>query len=502
MTAPAAMFSAPAAPHGPARAARTGPGAALLALLGGGLALALSGRPLLAVAAVPAALAVLWLLLNPFAGMTALAAFSQLDGFALMLSKALPLSAFKLLTAVTLAAIVIEAARHRTWAGRPRPSAVVTLSLCFACWLAVSYLASDYRAEGRNHLIGFLSTILLVPMLALTATSHARVRLLILVAGVSGAISAALVILETLTGIRIIPHADPADIAAWRGQVRSAGASAYNPTTAAHMVLASSFVWILLAIEGRQRRALCAGLAALCLVALAMMAARSAILALAVTGLVLLWRYRARRIFPLVVALGLSLSLAALPFLPETTTQRFAAVFQGANTSDRTLLRRMSYNLIGVEQVIRHPVTGIGPGAYPTVYAGHEYRWYPGREQGGRQLHNAYMEVAAETGLVGLALFLAVLLTAFTAVVRTARAERDPQRAALARGLAYGFGAFLLASLFMPNEDTKYMWLLAALSGQLALTAGRETTPRPVPAPAPQTDPRRLLARPAPGDRA
>lgn len=486
-------------------------GAASLAGLVGlsGLASVLTGRPLVALAAIPAAIAAMWLLLHPFAGIAILTAFSQLDGFALILSKALPLSAFKLLTALTLLAIIIEAARRGLWSGRPRPSPVVTLSLCFACWLIVSYLMSDYRAEGRAHLIGFLSTILLVPMVALTATTYRRVRLLVLIVALSGAVSAALVILETLTGIRIIPHADPADIAAWRGQIRSAGASAYNPTTAAHMVTASSFIWIVLALEGRHRRGLCAALALLCVVALAMMAARSAILAFGLTGLVLAWRYRRHRLFPLGVALGLMLSVAALPFVPQTTAQRFMAVFEGANTSDRTLLRRMSYNLIGLEQVARHPVAGIGPGAYPTVYASHEYRWYPGREQDRRQLHNSYMEVAAETGLVGLALFVAVLLAGFRAALRTARSSDgaaparglrdatggDPQRAALARGLCYGFGAFLVASLFMPNEDTKYMWLLAILSGQLALTSSRQ--PRPDPArPGAQTDPRRLLAAP------
>lgn len=144
--------------------------------------------------------------------------------------------------------------------------------------------------------------------------------------------------------------------------------------------------------------------------------------------------------------------------------------------TDRTLLRRLSYNLIGLHLLAENPVLGIGPGNYPQYYAGEEFRWFPGREPEPRRLHNTYMEVATELGVVGGLLFAAVMGSALRAGVRAAAAG-IAGLSVFARALAYGFSAFLIASLFMPNADTKFMWILPALcvaARHLSLEEGAE----------------------------
>jgi O-antigen ligase len=68
-----------------------------------------------------------------------------------------------------------------------------------------------------------------------------------------------------------------------------------------------------------------------------------------------------------------------------------------------------------------HPLTGVGAGAFETVYGMH----YIDREGAGniwRAAHSSYIEVAAELGIFGLLAWLAVLASGFFTLVRARRA--------------------------------------------------------------------------------
>jgi O-antigen ligase len=88
-------------------------------------------------------------------------------------------------------------------------------------------------------------------------------------------------------------------------------------------------------------------------------------------------------------------------------------------------------------------------------------------------VHNKYLLVAAETGLVGLLLFLNVFRVAFQALWR-ARFDNDPQRQTLAigllAGLAAGLSTFVLehANIGVPVET---IWIV--LGACIALTRNR-----------------------------
>ena len=428
-----------------------------------------------AVAALGLALAAaLVLAAAPLWGALALVFMAQTDGLTGHLDRVLPLSAFKLLSAATLALALLGLSRNPLAQGRPRPAIPFAATGLFAGWLVVAHLLGPGGATGDDHLEGFLTTLLMVPILGLLIRRPGELRLAIGALVASGAVSALCVLLETTTGLRLA-IADPTDIAAWGGQVRPAGASAYNPTTASHLVLVSLLAGAGMGVGDRPLRWVWWGMAGLCLAGLPMMGARSAIVGLAAGGLVALWQMRRHRAFPVIVAALVAGAVLALPLLPDSLTERFAVLgdlFDGGNTADRTLLRRLSYNLIGLDLWARNPVAGIGPGLFPESYAGPDFRWYPGREAEPRQLHNTFLEVAVETGTVGLALFLAATIGACRMALRVP--AHGPE-GTMARALGTAFAAFLAASLFMPNEDIKHTWILVALCAR----AGRLAEARP-----------------------
>ncbi|RVV98466.1 O-antigen ligase domain-containing protein [Mesobaculum littorinae] len=460
---------------GDGRPHRSGAGTLLGALGLAGLAATGQTAILLALGLAAGAGLLAVLIAAPGAGALALIAMAQLDGVVEIANRASPVSLFKLLSAATLAALALLLARTKARTGRPAPSGPVVLSLFFALWVALTHFLSPMGAAGREQTIDLLSTLLLVPIIALSLGTARDLDRAVLILAASGAISALLVLLEAKGGIRLTPVIDAQDIADWRGEIRSSGGSAENPTTAAQLIAVSFMVAVVMALRDPARRWLWAALAGLCLMGLPLMGARSAILATG-TGLALLaWRYRRHPRFPLAMAACVAGGLALLPFVPASLWERFDVLgdlFDGGNTSDRTLLRRISYNLIGLDLLSQNPVFGTGPGGFPQHYAGADYRWYPGRELMPRRLHNAYLEVAAETGLVGLGLFLGALGGAVTMALRAARGMGAA--AARASALGHALVVFLVASLFMPNEDIKYLWILVALCAKAAWLARKD----------------------------
>lgn len=397
---------------------------------------------------------------QPFAGLVLLVVFAQLDAVANIVSQALPISLYKLLTLAVLGGFGLMAV-----AG-PRPlrlgerSREMQVTVLFALAMALSFLLCEYKGAAMGRLIGFYSVILLFFLISVLVDSPRRLEVLVWALVLTGLVSSVLVLLDTFLGVRLVSTSAAAATAQFNGQARSAGGSDYNPTTAAHMLMATTIIAGVLLVRHPRWRAL-SGLAfALGVPALVFTFARSAAIAFAVVALVFVWRQRRHRLFPFLLILGLIALGAGLFFMPPLFWARMLTLLDFG--LDRTLLRRVSYNIIGFELWVQHPVLGIGPGNFPQYYAGPDFRWFPGREPMPRQLHNTYMELLTETGLVGLGLFLGVMLACLRKAAQVARRGAGPV-APLAEALAYAFAGFLLASVFMPNEDTKFMWLLPGL---------------------------------------
>jgi O-antigen ligase len=129
-----------------------------------------------------------------------------------------------------------------------------------------------------------------------------------------------------------------------------------------------------------------------------------------------------------------------------------------------------------------HPIAGVGLAGFQT-----EARNYV-RQPGSLQFvhiivdephvaHEMYLQQLAETGIVGLALLLAVIGACVAAAGRAARrfdARGDPALATLARATLVAMIGFLTASLFISDSTDKRLWIVLAL-GPALLGAARDT---------------------------
>lgn len=132
------------------------------------------------------------------------------------------------------------------------------------------------------------------------------------------------------------------------------------------------------------------------------------------------------------------------------------------------------------------PVLGAGAGNYTAHFdeyaaeidsaardyleTGDDSRHYP---------HNVYLEVAAETGMVGLVSFLALLLTAFLTLHDPVfqRPENRDLRP-YARAFVLGLAGYLVAALFLHGQFQRPFWLVLGLTAALHTIARRRQEER------------------------
>lgn len=129
---------------------------------------------------------------------------------------------------------------------------------------------------------------------------------------------------------------------------------------------------------------------------------------------------------------------------------------------------RTTEMLAALAAYVDHPVVGVGPGQY--LFHSVEYQALPEisiRElPEPRRAHSLYLEIAAETGTLGLVLFGAIplLLLRDLRVLRLELADRSPELARLAAGFSLAVFAYLGTGVFLHLSFERYYWFLIGLT--------------------------------------
>jgi O-antigen ligase len=278
-----------------------------------------------------------------------------------------------------------------------------------------------------------------------------------------------------------------------------------NPNDlAALAILQLSMAVALLKIEGEKWLRYCAlaGLAVLPILIL-MTQSRGAFIALALFGLLYLAAQKKKRARTLVtlVALGAVVAMVA----PGGVWQRVAGLKNATSEADlakadREGSARQRYEIWRVAgMIIRdNPVTGVGLGAYKNVHAVYAVQAGAAARtaRGKRDTHSTYLNVAAETGLPGLFLFLGLVGSVLVGAERVRRRGRTllPGPSAQLYALEIGLIAFLVAGLWGSFSSLSFLYLHLALITVIARqNAAALAAPPPVRGSA---GARRVTARP------
>ncbi len=253
---------------------------------------------------------------------------------------------------------------------------------------------------------------------------------------------------------------------------RAAGPPVSDPNFYARILLMTIPLSVAMAfIETRPRRRLAyAAAAAITTAATLVTYSRGAMLTLAVMAVLIALVLKVR---PRHIALAGVAGLMVLMMLPETITRRLGtieALLPGKNvgaTYDSSLAQRELLTMSGVKMFTTHPIFGVGAGHYLWYFPKYSNEvgssWIDYVEPGlDRYPHSFYVEIACETGLVGLIAFFSAVLAAFLTIYSARlqlKREGHREYATLAAALAVAIAGYLVASVFLHETHLRYLAL-------------------------------------------
>ena len=209
---------------------------------------------------------------------------------------------------------------------------------------------------------------------------------------------------------------------------------------------------------------------------------RGGLIALAVVGFAALLRARRKPAArcALLAAFGALLTLA-----PTGLWQRFESIRLSGpplNGDETAAQARLELIVAGLGMVESHPLLGVGLDGFKPAAPGYDPRLRESETQ--YIAHNSYLQVAAETGLPGLLLYVALMAVGFGNCRAAERCARDPALGDFAAAIRLALLAYAVAALFLTAEFVVWYWLLIFLSGNLreSAVAGLSFEPFELPA--------------------
>jgi putative inorganic carbon (HCO3(-)) transporter len=161
-----------------------------------------------------------------------------------------------------------------------------------------------------------------------------------------------------------------------------------------------------------------------------------------------------------------------MPFLPKGFSERMQtlSVFTSEDATvheDASFKGRSSEMLSGLLMFLDSPFLGIGIGNYEEAY--HDYAVKLGLEHRTerRQAHSLYVEIIAETGLLGLVTFAAIITSLFMGFKQIRRQTRiwqpDSDWPIWVNSLQIAIVSYLTTSIFLHGDFFRYLLFLVAM---------------------------------------
>ena len=207
----------------------------------------------------------------------------------------------------------------------------------------------------------------------------------------------------------------------------------------------------------RWERCFCLGCLVLTSVGVTLGASRGGALGLVAGFLFAVWRSR-RRVRNL--ALGSVLLVPLSLMAPSSPVRRF---LQPSFGDKESVVARTTAWKVGLRMIQAHPLMGVGLGNFKPLMP----RYADPGTKVSTIAHNTYVELAAETGLPSLLVFLAILFFSLRTLERVRRAALRSGQALLWQavlGIQAGLVGYAVASFFVSAEYQKLFWLMVFLS--------------------------------------
>jgi probable O-glycosylation ligase (exosortase A-associated) len=357
-----------------------------------------------------------------------------------------------------------------------RPISIVTreivLAGCLAAWAVLSVPFSYWPGGSLSLLLDlFVKSLAVFWLIANIVSTPKRFRAAALTLVLASVPLASVAIMHFVSG-------DIAPGGTYSGFQRIVGYNApltQNPNDLAltlNLILPFS-VAILIRARSALARAILLGIVVLIAAAVVLTFSRAGFLTLATMLALYLWKLSrsTQRVWAVAMVL---LALVAVPFLPGSYLDHMGTITDMRSDPSGSSQARWDGMVSATSLALEHPFLGVGAGM--NILALNEARGPTWRE-----VHNVYLEYAADLGLPGLALFLALFWSCISRARRTQRAAAGVP--ALDDVFHYGvavevsLAAFAVAGMFHPVGYHFYFYIVAGLAVAVGTLGSREVLP-------------------------
>jgi O-antigen ligase len=302
-----------------------------------------------------------------------------------------------------------------------------------------------------------IKTLLFVLLMTNVITSRNQLRTLIHV----------IVICATIIALVALSHYFTGMFDQW-GRLIGYGEKEYaNPNDLALGLLLIIPLAFLLLLEAKVIFLRCAYAGVIALMSLAILASmsRTGMVGLAFLGTA--WLLAMARKTPMkavIVMVAMIAVVATSVAMVPALADRFGSIFDDDKDDLGSKAARLEHMWDGLVIMVENPILGVGMGQSPgAVYARHGSsgpHW--------EQIHNVYLQVAAEGGIIALALFIVMI---FSQTSRLKRAEMallqgsDAGMAKWPRCMRASIFTFIVCANFSPVAYNWFFYILLGLSG-------------------------------------
>ncbi len=187
---------------------------------------------------------------------------------------------------------------------------------------------------------------------------------------------------------------------------------------------------------------------------------------------------------PIVLVLTIAVGVVILQFVPAHFTERVTTLVsfipgieKQEATVDESFRGRTSEMIAAWRMFTDHPVLGVGISNYNTRYQEYSRQLGIDTRRAERSAHSLYLEIAAEKGLVGLALFALLMGVTFHGLRQgycRFQAAGMEEYAGIAMALSIAIVGYLFTAIFLHDAYSRYFWLLIGIAMAVPNVAANE----------------------------
>jgi len=170
-------------------------------------------------------------------------------------------------------------------------------------------------------------------------------------------------------------------------------------------------------------------------------------------------------------SLGVAALMAlVLLFSPASPVKRLLSPSYGDTVSVHDHEALWSF---GIQSALQHPFFGIGVGNFKRLSAATHVT----ERLDGYEAHNTYIHLAAETGLFGFALYIALCISTFALLQKVrhyAALIKHRYLYDLATGLQHGLVGFAAAAIFISAQSEKPFWIVISMTAVMPLIVSQQ----------------------------